>query len=377
MFKHIVVVISLFSHLCWAQDNDVDYMAITALMLKNNYFSRAKESLNKIDLNEEDVDMHLYHSYKGIIYLHEKNYIEALNHLKLALTYDFSNTEIYLYLAEAYFQLKEYTSALESLNLIDKKVKTRTSYILLFSKINWALNKKELAYQILDSTDEKTAQTVLQKQKWMLLKDSELYQASWVQVQKYWYLWDEKTLLAYAANYRKDKQLDLALQLLERMRWQFPDSADTVMELAQVYIENKMTFSAASILEESARQIPEITYEAATMLRALGYARRALHLNMQVADEAKSLKNSLAIYLELENYQLVSQLEPQLEKVGLLKDEEMRYAVAFAHYKVGAFQRSESQLDQLSRPDLFKKAVEIKKLITNCKEHSWSCSETL
>ncbi|MCB0391772.1 MAG: tetratricopeptide repeat protein [Bdellovibrionales bacterium] len=372
----IIILFLLYSSFSsWSQEEDVDYMAVTAIMLKNNYYDRARSSLEKIKIDEEDIDLHKYYAYWGLVYISEKKYPEALLNLENSLKFYFEDTEVYLYLAEVQFQLEHYNEALKSLEKTSQEVRNKYTYTLLISKVYWELGNKSKAYNFLEEVKSPSVQ--IKKQMWSRLVESLLFQQSYDFLLKNWKIWDQQSLLTFAAIYKKEKQNDLALEVLERMRWEFPNSADVVLELAQTYLYKKMKFSAAMVLEESARSIPSLAYEASMMLRDMGFAYRALNLNLAVQDEGKALKNRLSIYLELEKYTLVSKLEPILEQKGLLSDEELRYAVAFAHYKTGAFKRSQTLLNQLTRDDLFKKAVEIKKLISTCKDQEWSCLETL
>ena len=371
------LIIFFLSPMSFAQVEDVDYMSITALMLKNNYYERARSSLSKVKVEEEDVDLHKYHAFWGIILLNEQKYPEALEQLQKALTIQAENSETYLYLAEVNFQLQRYSAAIGALGKLDPELRQKLTYPLLLSKIYWAQGLKEKAYQVLVSFDSEHSTEAIKKQMWSFLVESSLYNESYQFLLNHWSEWDEPTLLAYMTTYQQSKQWDYAMLLLERMRWQWPESAPVVIELAQIYMKKNMKFAASLILEESARTLPSLAYEASALLLEMGYPRRALFVNMWVQDPNKSLKNRLAIYLELENYQLVSKLEPQLEQKGLLSDEELRYAMAYSHYKIGAFARAQNLLDQLSREDLFRKSVEIKKLIEDCKTEEWSCSETL
>jgi hypothetical protein len=57
----------------------------------------------------------------------------------------------------------------------------------------------------------------------------------------------------------------------------------------------------------------------------------------------------------------------------LLEDEDLRYAVAYALFKTGEFGAAEEHLSALNRPDLFRKAAELRRAIQDCVEDSWKC----
>ena len=66
-------------------------------------------------------------------------------------------------------------------------------------------------------------------------------------------------------------------------------------------------------------------------------------------------------------------MERDLRRVGLLDDEDLRYALAYAYFKNGDFEATERQLQQLTRPDLFRKAAELRSAIQDCAEDTWQC----
>jgi hypothetical protein len=66
-------------------------------------------------------------------------------------------------------------------------------------------------------------------------------------------------------------------------------------------------------------------------------------------------------------------MERDLTRLGLLDDEDIRYALAYAYFKTGDFEATERQLQQLTRPDLFRKAAELRSAIQDCAEDTWQC----
>ena len=66
-------------------------------------------------------------------------------------------------------------------------------------------------------------------------------------------------------------------------------------------------------------------------------------------------------------------MEIPLRRVGLMEDEDLRYALAYALFKTGDFDGAERHLAALTRPDLFRKAAELRSAIQDCAEDSWKC----
>ena len=66
-------------------------------------------------------------------------------------------------------------------------------------------------------------------------------------------------------------------------------------------------------------------------------------------------------------------METPLRRIGLLNEEDPRYAIAYAFFKTGDFAAAERHLAQLERADLFRKAAELRRAIQDCREDSWRC----
>ncbi len=58
---------------------------------------------------------------------------------------------------------------------------------------------------------------------------------------------------------------------------------------------------------------------------------------------------------------------------GLIDDEDLRYAIAYAQFKTGEFDAAERHLALLSRPDLFRKAAELRRAMQDCRGDRWKC----
>jgi hypothetical protein len=77
--------------------------------------------------------------------------------------------------------------------------------------------------------------------------------------------------------------------------------------------------------------------------------------------------------VELENFDLVAGMGDALYRNGLLENQDIRYAHAYALYRTGDFKASQQQLTKLTRPDLFRKATELRKAMDKCADAKWRC----
>ena len=66
-------------------------------------------------------------------------------------------------------------------------------------------------------------------------------------------------------------------------------------------------------------------------------------------------------------------MEDRLSRLGLLADEDVRYALAFSLFQVGDFDGAEAHLKKLTRTDLFQKAAQLRKAMAACSDKGWLC----
>ena len=96
-------------------------------------------------------------------------------------------------------------------------------------------------------------------------------------------------------------------------------------------------------------------------------------LNGQISDQQVKFRQRLALLLELQRYEQAASMEQDLRRTGLIDDEDIRYALAYAVFKAGDFDQAEAHLQVLTRPDLFRKAAELRRAIQDCSEDQWKC----
>jgi tetratricopeptide (TPR) repeat protein len=179
---------------------------------------------------------------------------------------------------------------------------------------------------------------------------------------------------AIGSALRQSKSYDEALLFLERARLQFPDDPAVAKALAQTWLERGETLAAAEILMQQAEHDPALLPEAAELFRRAGHAVRALAINARIPDQSRKLKQRVGLLVQLRRYEQVAGMEEALYRVGLLQDEDVRYALAYSHYKGGDFAAAEKHLQALTRPELFRKATELRRLMQDCADSRWACA---
>jgi tetratricopeptide (TPR) repeat protein len=132
--------------------------------------------------------------------------------------------------------------------------------------------------------------------------------------------------------------------------------------------------AAAELLARAAHRKPKYRVEAAELYRRAGRLVSALYLNEQAEDQKAKVRQRLGLMIELGRFEEAAAMTPRLSRLGLLDDQSIVYALAYAFYKTGDFEETERWLKRLTKPELFRRAIQLRKAIQACKEMGWSCS---
>jgi tetratricopeptide (TPR) repeat protein len=357
-------------------DDEVDYLALAALMLRDGNIDRAIIALDQFDPTAEDADAVRYYTLRGMAHMRRNELEPARDALLQAVGAGEAEPVVYVYLAQVNYKLEDYRAAIEALDKAGSTVERVPSVYHMRAQAYWLLEEPVMALATLDQAslifpDDPS----FQRRKVFYLIDLGLFKQAVAEGKAYLES-SQGGLEDYVAlgnALRASGELDEAAALLEEAQLLFPDSPDVRKVLAHVYIEREEMNAAADVLYTAALLEPELLGEAAELYRRSGQTYRALTLNGQLLDQAEKYRQRLALYLELQNFEQAAAMEGPLRRVGLLDDEDLRYAIAYAHFKVGDFAAAERHLASLNRPDLFRKAAELRRAIQDCTEDHWKC----
>ena len=375
-----------------AQSETVDFLALAALMLRDGNHDRALLALDQVDTADENLDQARYYTLRGMTHLRRNELEPARDTLlqaaaagEAAGAADGSGNGagdgaadgvVHVYLAQINFRLEDYAAVLEALDRAGAAVERTASVYHMRAQSHWLLDQPVLALATLDQASAIFPQDYsFLRRKIFFLVDLGLYQRA-VGLGREYLAATEGALddyLALGNALRSSGDLEQAAILLEQATLSFPESAEARKVLAHVYIDRGELSAAADLLYVAALLDPTLLPEAAELYRRAGQTHRALWLNGQVTDQATKLRQRLAIYLQLGRFEQVISMQDALKRVGLLDDEDIRYAVAYALFKSGDFAAAETQLASLERPDLFRKAAELRRAIQDCEGDQWKC----
>lgn len=349
-------------------EGEVDYLDLAALMLRDGNLDRAVVALDQVKLEEEGLDLQRYYNLRGLAHLRRNELEPARDALAQAVAIPGADSTVYIHLAQVNFQLEDYRKTLQALDQAGEAVERLGSVYHMRAQCHWLLEEQTLAMATLDQASALFPEDLtFKRRKVFYLVDLGLYQEA-ARLGRDYLDSSEGALEDYVAlgnAMRASGELIEAASLLEQAQLRFPDSVDVKKSLAHVYIARQQLSAAADLIHSAALLDPVLMAEAAELYRRAGQTYRALTLNGQLKDQPEKLRQRMAILLELQNFEQAAAMETPLYRVGLLQDEDLRYALAYAQFKIGAFSQSEENLAQLTRPDLFRKAAELRRAIAD------------
>ncbi|MFO7734818.1 MAG: hypothetical protein R6W70_01245 [bacterium] len=387
MIKTAIIVLSMiFSTLNIFAENkkteEIDHVALAALLIRDSHYDRAEQILDSLNLEEMDeetsekFDFSRFYTLKGLIYLKKDLFVEAGKNFELSIEHGQEDPVIYLYLAQSWYGRNEWRNTIES---VDKSGETGKSDPAVFSmkaQCYWKLEEKENAWKTIKEGELLFPEFHdFLRQKVFYLIELELYQEA-IEFGKEYLSESEGNLSDYIAigsALRRGLQLEDALVFLESARLRYPDEKRVVVELANTYIKKDSLFVAADLFERASFITPEFFYKAAELYRMTGRHHRALSLNAGVDDQKLKLKQRLSILIDMKQYAPALSMRPALSRHDMLSDEDIRYAIAYCAYMSGDFESAENDLRKLTRPDLFRRAAEIRKMMEKCNTDGWEC----
>lgn len=357
-------------------DDEVDYVALAAQLVRDGNYDRAAQMLEKVDPEAEGVDLITYHTARGMVALEQQKQDVAAEAFTAAVKAGQTDPLIHLYRAQAYFGLEKYDEAVAALDQAGEGVKNISGAWMMRAHAQWMQGQRQAALDTLTAASNQFPGNTgfLRRQVFYLIEAGLHRQAA--ELGREYLERAEPKAADYAAigtALRQSKSFDEAVRFLERGRLLFPDDASVAKALAQAWLERGDLLAAAEILAQQAERDPALLPEAAELFRRAGHGARALALNARVPDQERKLKQRVGILVQLRRYDQVAGMHDALFRAGLLDDEDVRYALAYALFKGGDFEAAETHLAALTRPELFRKATELRRLMQECGDTRWNC----
>ena len=426
MLKQIITV-TVFLFLTYPlqakepEEQTINHMEIATIMYYDGKYGKALDELQKAKESHTNIEWDKYHNMRGLIFLKEEKYDASIASFKEAIkatkvkvyvppveekpkreylfkvftdekkvekplvkkpVFDAEKLrkdqieEIYIYLSQAYYKAEQYINAVQALDSAGEKGRNSASLFTLRAECYWKADQKGSAIDALSRGAKLFPKdATLLKQKFYYFAELKLYQASIDAAKAYM-----KKIPASAQEYISLAQMlqsggesEEAIKVLEEAKLKFPSSAKIHILLGHYYNQKDMPHVTADLFEKGSYYDSTYIKEAAEMYRRNGELAHALYLNSMMTDKEEKTKQKVAIFIGKGEFEKIIGLKDALDRYGLLQNDNMRYALAYAYYMVKDYDRAEAELKKIEDDELFSKATVIRKNIEKCRSNSLEC----
>lgn len=358
------------------KNEEIDWLSVSETLLRDGALDRAESALGNVDPAAEGVDLPRYWTVRGLLAMARNEMPAAVDAFEKGIAAGTVDPLVQLYLAQAYFAQQDWARTVAAIERAGAALGEIAGAWSMRAHANWMLGNRQQSLDVLrEATLRFPANNTFTRRQVFYLIEAGLYQEASAVAREFVRRPDvgPDDYAAIGSALRRAKSLDESKKILESARLRWPDNDNLAKALAQTCLEAGMELAAAALLSDVAERDPALLPEAAELWRRAGFPMRALALNQRVVDPQKKLKQRVGILAELRRYEQIVAMGDALSRARLLDDEDVRYALAYATFRGGDFEGAERHLSALRRPDLFRKATELRKIMSDCAGARWTC----
>ena len=369
----------------------VDYLELAAVLTRDGAHERAEAALANVDPDAPGLDLVTYHSVRGLLAMARPDLERAADGFARAIAAAGARAAadpsrpvppvLYLHQAQALFGLERFAQAVAALDAAGDTVAGISGAWLMRAHAQWRQHQHQAALDTLAAGAVRfPAQAEFRRRQVAYLIELGLYQeaARIGRAQLAAGHASADDLAATGTALRQARSFDAALAVLEHGWLRFPGHGQLARALAQTWLESGKPLAAAEVLAVQAEREPALLPEAAELFRRAGQPLRALALNARITDQPRKLAQRVGLLLELGRYPEVLAMEEALYRNHLLDSQhpnhqDIRYALAYSHFRAADYAAAEAHLKALTRPELFRRATELRRLMQDCADRTWEC----
>lgn len=358
----------------WAtesQEDDVDRVALAAVLISDGYWDRAARVLEEVDPDDKHLDRARFYTLRGLVRLQQDLPDQAAVDFEAALEEEGCDPLVYLQLARARQKTGETDGALAALDAGGELIGRVRGTWLLRAELHRQREEPKEAWVALAQGEARFPDDAeFSRQKVFLLVRMGLYLAA-LESGRELLARDPDDVagwLALAEALRNAGRSDEAIELLEEARLRFPADPRVATLLARVWLQDGHPHAAGEVLRAAAEIDPTLFNAVAESFRQAGEPARALYFNSRVPDAAAKARQRLGLYISLQDWARAVALEDRIERLGLGEDDGLRYALAYAWMQLGELDASERWLSGIADPRVFKDATKLREIIAERRE---------
>jgi tetratricopeptide (TPR) repeat protein len=361
------------------QAPEVDHVELAAVLISDGHYDRAERVLSQVEpeaLSQEKRAR--YHLFLGLIRLRARAYLAAIESFDKAIEDGQNGDIMFVYLAQCYYHTGQWEMTARSVDNAAEQGAGVPELQLMKAHALIELERRAEAWDVLERGARRfPGRPEFLRQQTFLLVNLELYQAAMEVGLEYLERISPEAsdYVAIAMAFRQGQRPDEAIRFLEQARLLFPDDERIIATLASAYADVEMEEAAADLLQRSAENHPEFIAQSAELYRRSGSLTRALYMNARVEDQKEKFKQRASILLDQQRFEEVANMGDRLERIGLLEDQNLVYALAYANFKAGAFHDSERYIKRIDDPRLFEHATQLRQIIARCERDPAECAQ--
>lgn len=390
----LALALSLFAG-STSHASEVNYLELAARLVADGHYGRAEGALRNINPAEDDIDLARYHTLQGLVALRSENTPRAIDSLNLALNVyrqreqDNPNPgedpakqrtrdrqRVHLYLAQAHMRENDFQRTIEQLDMAGDVGAAIAMVHELRAQAHWQLAEYGKAFDALRTGEQRFPDnTGFMRRKVFYLMDLGFYQ----QAAELGLVYlesaeaDVDDFVAIGSALRRSGEYAAALRILERAGLRYPGERNIAIELSHTWLDQERIGAAADIFSNVVTHHPDLRLEAAELQRRAGRPYRALLINSAIDDQVDKHRQRLAILMAMERWDQAAAMEDALRRSGLLDNDQVRYAFAYALFKAGDYPAADRALTGISDSELFNKAADLRRAMERCSERRWQC----
>ncbi len=366
------------THSVWAKKaKQTDFISLAAMMLQDGHYDRALMALQSVDKEAEGIDLMRFYTLQGMAYMNLNDMPAAIDSLQQAIQYGQQDPVVFVYLAQAHYALKDYKQVVVAVDKAEPVIVKYPTLLEMQAQAYWQMQQPAAAIASLNKGQQLMPNDYrFMRRKVFYLVELKLYQQAAQLGKHYLHVSAAKAsdYIAIGNALRLSKEYKDTLTIMEAARLKYPANVTIAKVLAHTYMDMGNLNAGAFILEQAAQYDPKLIAEASEVYRRAGRFYKALMLNTGIRDQQAKLKQRLAIFLALKRYEKAANMKKSLYRQGLLADQNIRYALAYAYFASGQFRKASRQIDFLRDAELFKKGVELRRMMAACQDEPWQCA---
>ena len=379
--KRVLIWMGVVLGLSWtvpSQASEEDPVALAAMLVQDGHWDRARSVLDSMDPAESDVDHVRLYATRGLLALYDHNATAAVGYFEQALTAraDKPDSEpsagiLHLYLARAHMMAEAPALALTALDAAGDEATSKVVGWRIRVQAHQALGQFGAAWTAAETGAAQFPNTAsLTATHVDLALEMKLVREAFSLVEKRAESEDATAdeLRDLALRFRSADARAEAAHLLQSALIRFPDDLRVRVAMAAIALERDQPAIAGQLLQVAAETDRAYAIESAEAYRRAGLLPRALYMNRFADDGPEKIRQRLGLLLEQESFEAARALEPRFVRMGIHDDDQIRYGLAYAHFRQGELDRAERLLNEIQDSSIFAQSVGLREAIAECRE---------